>query len=101
MGKTPRTFTPEFKLEAVRLAQTQGTAKTARDLGISDTVLGRWVRQVKTREAEARPAFTGRGTPALSEHEARIKQLEREVAVLRQEREILKAAAVFFAKEGR
>ena len=48
---------------------------------------------------EQRPAFTGRGLSALTEQEKRIKELEREVYVLRQEREILKAATKFFAQE--
>ena len=55
----------------------------------------------KQAELHGRPAFTGRGVVALSESEKRIKELEREVVILRQEREILKAAAKYFAKESK
>jgi transposase-like protein len=55
--------------------------------------VGRWITQASQTD---RPAFTGRGVQALTEQEKRIKDLERENAILRQEREILKAVAKFF-----
>ena len=93
--KQLRVYTKEFKIQAVSLAtQTDMSInQAALDLGIPSQTLNTWVRHSKRTD---RPAFIGRGVQALSEHEKRIKDLERENAVLRQEREILKAAAKFF-----
>ena len=93
MATTRKTFTAEFKLDAIKLAKTNGNIEeTARNLGIGSGALHRWIRQQKQHEAEGRPAFTGYGKPALTEQEARIRQLERELDVARQERDILKKA---------
>ena len=98
-----KTYSVEFKLQAVNLAQQDDMTicQAARDLGVSPSGLTKWVHQATSHETLGRPAFTGRGIAALSESEQRIKDLEREVATLRMEREILKAAAKFFAKESR
>jgi transposase len=98
--KQLRTYTKEFKIQAVSLATQLGMSvnQAALDLGIPMQTLNTWVQHSKRTD---RPAFTGRGVQALTEQEKRIKDLERENAVLRQEREILKAAAKFFAKETR
>ena len=101
MSKKPREFTPEFKARAVHLVLTKKLTKTrvAKDLDVDPQNISRWVKLHEKSTAEQRPAFTGRGIPALTEQEKRIKELEREVYVLRQEREILKAATKFFAQE--
>ena len=93
--KQLRVYTKEFKIQAVSLATQPDMSinQAALDLGIPSQTLNTWVRHSKRTD---RPAFIGRGVQALSEHEKRIKDLERENAVLRQEREILKAAAKFF-----
>ena len=98
MSKKPREFTPEFKARAVHLVLTEKLTKTrvAKDLDVDPQNIGRWVKLHEKSLLEQRPAFTGRGIPALTEQEKRIKELEREVYVLRQEREILKAATKFF-----
>lgn len=87
-----RKYTAEFKAEAVKLVVNQGLsrAQAARDLGIAESVLCRWVQL--HREA---------GVPgALSDVERdELKRLRRENSTLRKEREILKKAAAFFAKE--
>ena len=49
----------------------------------------------------SKPSFTGRGVPARTEHETRIAQLERDLEIARQERDILKKAVGFFARESR
>ena len=100
---TKKTYSIEFKLQAVNLAQQDDMtiSQAARDLDVSQSALHRWVNQANSHQTLGRPAFTGRGVAALSESEQRIKNLEREVATLRMEREILKAAAKFFAKESR
>ena len=94
-------YTPEYKLEAVRLARTEGISDNARNLGINPNMLGRGKKEHETRALEARPVFTGRGTAALTEQEKEIQQLKRDLEIARQERDILKKAVAFFAKETR
>jgi transposase len=103
MPKQIKTYTVEFKQQAIALAQQDGMtiSQAARDLGVSQAGLNRWVNHAKQAALNGRPAFTGRGVIALSESEKRIKELERENFILRQEREILKAAAKYFAKESK
>ena len=89
---TRKKYTPEFRAEAVKLVLEGGLsrAQAARDLGVGESVLGRWVARA---EEFARPE-------ALSETEHReLKRLRQENRILRKEREILKNAAAFFAKE--
>ena len=86
-------------LGSLQLAQTQGTAKTATNLGLNVNMLGRWKREYETQTAQGKPVFTGRGIPALTEQEKQIKQLRKELEVARQERDILKKAVAFFAKD--
>jgi transposase len=94
-------YTAEYKLAAIKLAQTEGVGKTAVNLGINANMLGRWKREHEQGIAQARPVFTGRGNPALTEQEKENQQLRRELDVARQERDILKKALAFFAKETR
>src|ERR671910_537683 len=90
-----RAFTTEFKGEAVRLVRESGkTVPTvARELDLTETALRSWVRQA---EVDA-----GRGAPGAltSEEREELGRLRRETRTLRMEREILKKAAAFFAKE--
>lgn len=90
-----RQFTPEFRAEAVRLTQVgdRSIAKVAEDLDLTETSLREWVKRA---EVDA-----GRGAPealTTSEREE-LARLRRENKTLRMEREILKQAATFFAKE--
>jgi transposase len=91
-----RTFTREFKLEAVRLVKERGVwmAQASRDLDIHTNVLRKWVRDV---EADPVQAFPGQGQ--MKADQAEISKLKKEVAKLKMERDILKKAAAFFAKE--
>ena len=84
----------EFKLEAVRLTERDGAsvAQVARDLGISDSVLYDWVKKLG-RSSEGR-----RVTP--DEHEELIR-LRRELRIVKEERDILKKATAFFARESK
>jgi transposase len=87
-----RSYTPEFKAEAVRLVL-DGSLKQAqvsRDLDIPESVLGRWVQA-----ARAKPD----GGSLSDAERLELAELRREVRVLRRERDILKKAAAFFAKE--
>jgi transposase len=94
MGKSQPTYTREFKQQAVQLVQTSGKSKTqiARDLGISDSALSKWCKEFGERGEEA---FPGKGHQTPSEEE--IRNLKRELEVLRQERDILKKAVSIFA----
>ena len=87
MQKEQRTYTKEFKVEAVHLVQssTKSQAQIARDLGISDSALSKWCKEYGSHGDEA---FPGKGHQLPVEEE--MRQLRREVEILRQEREILK-----------
>lgn len=91
-----RKFTREFKVEAVRLVTERGVtvAQASRDLGVHGTVLRRWVRNFSSAPTQA---FPGNGRQ--SEEQTEITRLKREVAKLKAERDILKKAAAYFAKE--
>jgi len=93
---TRRTFSREFKLEAVRLVNERGVAVTqaARDLGLHENVLRKWVRELV---ADPQQAFPGQGQ--MKPEQAEIERLKKEVAKLKMERDILKKAAAYFAKE--
>lgn len=93
MGKY-RKFTPEYRQEAVALVIESGRpiAAVARDLGINEGTLGNWV----TAHRKANPPVEDDLT--VSER-ARLRELERENRELRLERDFLKKAAAFFAKE--
>lgn len=91
-----KVYTREFKIEAVRLADTGGTsvAQVARDLGINENTLHKW-RQHARRDAEQ--AFPGRGR--LKPQDEETRRLRRENLRLRQELAFLKKAAVWLAQE--
>ena len=89
-------YTSEYKLSAVKLAQTEGIGITATNLGINTNMLGRWKREHELGTAQARPTFTGHGNIALTEHEKENQQLRKELDIARQERDILKKALAFF-----
>lgn len=99
MGKR-RTFTPEFKREAVQLAKQPDVSvgQVARDLGLSESVLRRWIQ---AHDHAGEHAFPGNGKVRLTPEQAEIQRLKRELDIARQERDILKKAVAFFAKESR
>lgn len=88
-------FTPEFKADAVKLVLAGGrtVAQVARDLDLTETALRAWVRQAEV------DAGQGASDALTTEERNELSRLRREVKQLRVEREILKAAATFFAKE--
>lgn len=90
-------FTKEFEEEAVRLLRTSGRTKReiADDLGVGLSTLTRWLSRSRDREMDE-PDRRAPGEDAAAE----LKRLRRENEVLRQERDILKRATAFFAKEG-
>lgn len=85
-------------MEAVRrvIERGEAAAEVARSLDLEPSLLYGWVRQFK---AEAEEAFRGNGN--LTSQDEEIRKLRREVAQLREERDILKKATAFFAKESR
>jgi len=94
MTKTNRTYTREFKVEALHLLKTSGksAAQLERELGIGGGGLSRWKREFAE---EGGDAFPGHGR--LAPDQERIRQLERENDILRQERDILKKAVAIFS----
>jgi transposase len=94
MGR--RTFSREFKFEAVKLVKDRGVSVTqaAADLGISQSVLGRWVREASV---DPKQAFPGRGQ--MKPDDAEVARLKRELAKTKAERDILKKTIGFFVKD--
>ena len=95
MGRR-RTHGPEFKHEAVKLIVERGVsaAQASRDLGVHANLLRKWV---KAYEADPAHAFPGHGR--LKPEQLEIDRLQREVRKLKAERDILKKAAAYFAKD--
>jgi len=92
-----RQYTPEYRAEAVRQVNVgdRSMAQVARDLGLRPQRLWEWVRQAEVDAGKGEPeelTTTERGE---------LKQLRREVVRLREEKEILKKATAFFAKENK
>jgi len=90
--RTRRKYTEEFKTEAIRLIVEEGysISQAARNLDINANMLGRWKREL-TEDAEIRQQ--------VSDEKEELKRLREEVRQLKMEREILKKATAFFAKE--
>jgi transposase len=98
-----RAFTPEFKREAMTyfVAQRElgvSVSAIARQLGVLPAQLRSWARP---RAGKARPGDVIAGMEPALTPEAEIRRLQREVATLRQERDFLKKATAFFAKDSR
>jgi len=96
MTKEKKNYTPEFKMDAVRLVTEQGykTSEAARNLGIHPSVLNRWRKELT---CDGKNAFPGKGH--LTPEKEELQRLRKEVQRLKMERDILKKAAAFFAKE--
>ena len=95
MSKRKR-YSKEFKLDAVSLVLDQGynRAEAARSLGLNSNMLGRWVSEHQTDGGQS---FRGNGK--LTPEQEEIRKLRSQVKNLKMEKEILKKATVFFAKE--
>jgi transposase-like protein len=91
-----RKFTREFKLEAVRLIKDRGVsyARASEDLGVHPTQLREWAKKFAD---DPQQPFPGHGQQKPEQQE--IARLRREVAKLKAERDILKKAAAYFARE--
>lgn len=95
MSRSRRSYSREFKEEAVRLAEQPGRSghQVALELGISPSVLNRWRKHFESRGSEA---FPGKGRLVAQDEE--VRRLERELARVKEEREILKKALAIFSK---
>ena len=94
--RPPRQFTEEFKASAARLVLDQGKsiAAAARDLDLSETALGEWVRRARADRTHGRTGLT------TAEREELVR-LRKELRLALEERDILKKAAAYFAKQSR
>lgn len=95
---TRKQYTKEFKLDAISLVLDQGYTRieAARSLDINTTMLGRWIKEFQSDDGHA---FRGNGK--LTVEQAEIRRLKEENRRLKMEKDILKKATVFFAKETR
>ena len=91
-------YSKEFKLDAVSLVLEQGYSKAGagRSLGINDNIISRWVQEYESDHGQA---FRGKGKRTTEQEE--LHRLREENKRLKMEKEILKKAMVFFAKETR
>jgi transposase len=102
MSRRPKRYSQEFKNKSVRLAQESGRpiAEVARDLGVAYATLYDWVCAAEER---LRPSRGGQGKdsppPAVESESAELGRLRRENEELRKERDFLKKAAAFFARQ--
>src|SRR5213082_3931469 len=98
MPMQQKSYTREFKLEAVRLVKSSGKpmSQIARQLGISDSALYHWSKHLADQGEQA---FPGSGHQTAQEEE--LRRLKREVEITRQERDILKKVVSIFSRESR
>jgi transposase len=94
MPKSNPPYPPEFRAEAIRLAQSSGKSRAAiaRELGLTTETLRLWLKQADLDAGRRQDGLT-------SEEQEELRRLRRENRILREEREILVKAAAFFAKE--
>jgi transposase len=92
--RTRRSFTDEFKTGAVRLVLDEGktVAQVARDLDLTQSALGGWVKQARADRSKGKTGLT-------TEERAELAQLRKDNRQLKMERDLLKKWAAFFAKE--
>jgi transposase len=98
MVRTKKTYDREYKLEVLELVKSSGKnmQELERELGLGSGVISRWRKEV---EQEGEQAFPGKGYQVVEDE--RMRQLERENAVLRQERDILKKVVEIFSRDGK
>jgi transposase len=95
-ARARRTYTDEFRAGAVALVLDQGKSmgQVARDLDLTPSSLSKWVQQARADRSQGKTGLT-------TEEREELRRLRKEVRELRMEREILKRAAAFFAKESK
>jgi len=100
MSKERRKYSKEFKLEAIRLYEDgeRPISEVERELGITQGLLWKWKAELE-KQPKKEEAFPGNGR--LTDTEARIRQLERENALLKEDKEILKKVLTMYSKDDR
>ncbi|OLH86981.1 transposase [Xanthomonas oryzae] len=93
---TRRRYTDDFKAQAISLAESVGLAKAARQLGMSVKTLANWLGASRGGQPLSSPSCK-----PVSEMESELARLRAENATLKMEREILKKATAFFARESK
>jgi len=98
MSERRRSYSAEFKMEALRLLETSGKTATQieRELGIGDGCLSHWRKQLESNSSQA---FPGHGRVPADQEE--VVRLRRELEIVRQERDILKKAVAIFSHPSR
>ena len=101
--KTRRKFSPEFKSGAVEMATRPGAtvSHAARDLDIGEGSLHEWIKQSRSRGVTTRSLSAPLNGPVGETERDELIRLRREVTTLRMERDFLKKATAFFARESR
>lgn len=96
-GKQKSNYSSEFKVSAVKLAveSDKPTAQIARDLGVNDNTLYGWVKQYSSSNKTNQNNMNINNESCFEEN----KRLKKELAIVKQERDLLKKAAAYFAKE--
>jgi transposase len=100
MERIPKgVYTPQFRSEAVKLVETTGmtASHAARQLSMPKSSLSNWVRASRKGQLEE----LGQGQRVVSEQEFELARLRKELAEVKQERDLLKKFAAYFAKESR
>ena len=95
-----RQYPREFKLEAVRLAESVGCSEASKRLGLPDSTIWNWVKLSRAGEMPGQPG-SGGAKSSVAELEAENQRLRRELASAKLDLEIVKKAAAYFAKESR
>lgn len=95
MARVRRTFTPEFKRDAVRLVTTEGktVSEVARNLGVARSLVQRWVEQHADQDREGRPR------KAKNSESEEVRKLRKQLRDTAEERDILKKALAYFADD--
>jgi transposase len=100
-GTLPRRYTDEFRVEAVRLGESIGGNQAAKRLGIPESSLWNWMRRSRLGKLVADAPGVIPVKRSSGELEAEIDRLRRELANAKQDLDIVKKAAAYFAKESR
>lgn len=100
MSKERRKYNKEFKMEPIRMLENSewSMAEIERELGITRGLLSKWKRELN-QQLKKEEVFPGNGR--LTDTEARLRQLERENALLKQDKEMLKKVLEMFSKDAR
>jgi len=96
-----RRYTMEFKIEAVRLAESVGCSEASRRVGIPESSLFNWIKLKRGGKLAAANGVVSATPRSAKELEAEVNRLQRELASARLDNDLLKKAAAYFAKESR